>query len=269
MIVEFIGTPGAGKTTLLPVVIECLQARGISARSVVEAARPYAQRTLIGAAASRLAPPSLRRPLLWQVFYHLSIAYRLRFFARHSRLIRQVMHIQRRRPIPAEERRHVLHWFFVLVGQYEFLTTNTWPDEALIFDEGFIHRVVQMNASDVEEPDPARITAYVDLLPRPDLVIVPQAPWPVCKARIYRRGLWERFGHKSPAEITRYVANADRSVDIAVGHIKRKGWDVIEVDNSGDDPAPTIAELRGKLAASPALTRRMAGPRQAVQGGVS
>lgn len=255
MIIEFIGTPGAGKTTLLPTVIEFLRERGISARTVVEAARPYAQRTFLGQAVSRLAPPSLRRPLLWQVFYYLSVLYRLKLLVKNPKLIRQVLSSQRHRPIPAEARRHVLYWFFHLAGYYEFLTAHARPNEALILDEGFIHRVVQLNASDVEEPDPAQVLAYVDLLPRPDLVIFPQSPWEVCEKRIYRRGVWERFHHKSPAEISRYIANSYVVVNLTVDYIKSKGWSVIEVDNGSDDMTASRAELRSKLTKIMAFAR--------------
>jgi len=255
MIVEFIGTPGAGKTTLVPAVIDYLQEQGISARTVVEAARPYAQRTLVGAAVSRLAPPSLQRPVLWQIFYHQSLLYRIKFFAKHARLIRQVSDFQKRRPISAEDRQHVLRWFFHLIGSYEFLKAHVRPDEALVLDEGFIHRVVQMFASDVEEPDPAQILAYVNRLPRPDLVIFPRAPWEVCERRIYQRGLWERFRHKSQAEVSRYVANSHRIVNLTVDTIKSQRWTVIEVDNGRDDLAASKAELRRKLAAIPLFAR--------------
>ncbi len=163
----------------------------------------------------------------------------------------------------------MLHWFFHLVGNYEFLTAHIRADEALIFDEGFIHRVVQMNASDMEEPNPAQIVAYVNLLPRPDLVICPQAPWEVCEERIYRRGIWERFRHKSPAQISRYVANSHRIVNLTIEYIKSAGWTVIEVDNGGDDPAVSKADLRRKFTAIPALTREISELRQVVQGGVS
>lgn len=248
MIIEFIGTPGAGKTTLLPTVVDYLGERGIRARSVVDAARPYAERTLLGKAVSRLSPPGLRQPLLWQVFYYLSVLYRLKFFAQHPRLIWQVSSSQRRRPIPADARRHVTYWFYHLVGYYEFLAAHSRPDEALVFDEGFVHRVVQMNASDVEELDPDQITAYVNLLPRPDLVVYVEAPWEVCEQRIFRRGLWKRFQDKSPAEVSRYVANSHRIVSLTVDYIQSKGWTVIEVDNRSDEVGVSELELRGKLA---------------------
>jgi thymidylate kinase len=248
MIVEFIGAPGAGKTTLVPTLIDHLAERGIRARSVVEAARPYAERTLLGKAVGRLSPPRFRHPLMWQVFYHLSVLYRLRFFVQHPRLVWQVSTSQRRRPIPADARRHVTYWFFHLVGYYEFLAAHSRSDEALVFDEGFVHRVVQMNASDVEEPDPAQIRDYVNLLPRPDLVVFVEAPWEVCEQRIYRRGLWKRFHDKSPAEVSRYVANSHRIVNMTVDYIQSKGWTVIEVDNRGDEVEVSESELRGKLA---------------------
>ncbi len=254
MIIEFIGTPGAGKTTLVPTVIGYFQERGVSALTVVEAARPYARRTLAGAVVSRLAPLSLRPQLLWQVFYYHSLLYRIRFLVKHPRLIRQVLRSQKRRPIPAEERQHVLYWFFHLTGYYEFLAARSRSSEALILDEGFVHRVVQMNASDREEPDPAQIFAYVDLIPRPDLVIFPRAPWEVCERRIYQRGLWERFQHKSSVEVSRYVANSYLVVNTAIDYLKSKGWPIIEVDNSSDDASISKAELRSKLLAIPAFS---------------
>ena len=164
---------------------------------------------------------------------------------------------QRRRPKSADIRqRKVLYWFFRTVGYYEFLKSRTTPSEALIFDEGFVHRVVQLNASGVEEPDPVQILAYVDLLPQPDMVIFVRAPHPVCEQRIYRRGLWSRFQHKDPAEISQFVANACSIVNLTVEHLKNKHWVVVEVDNSVDDLAASKAELREHiLTQNPSLSR--------------
>lgn len=249
MIVELIGAPGAGKTSLVPAVVEHFAGLGLDARTVAEAARPYAQRTALGAVAG-LAPPRVERAMLWQIFYQTSAACRLRFFARHPRLIWHVLRSQRRRPIPPEERRHASHWFFVLTGQYEFLRAHAHPGEWLVFDEGFAHRAVQMHASSLETPDPARIATYVGLLPPPDLLIAVRAPWELCAERIYKRGLWARFKHKSRPEVERYVANAHRIVDLAIEQIRGRGWTVVEVDNSGSDLVATSSELQQRLAAA-------------------
>ena len=248
MIVEFIGTPGAGKSTLLPTVIEILQNEGGKALTHVAASRLYAQRTFPGKAICRLLPGPLHRSLLWQVFYRLSILYRLRFLIKHLRLCWQVLRSQSLRPASADiKQRKVLSWFFRVAGYYEFLRAYAQPNEALIFDEGFIHRVVQLHVSGMEEPDPSQIVTYVDLLPKPDVVIYVQAQPEVCEQRIYGRGLWERFRHKPPQEISRFVANAHQVVILAVEHIKQKGWLVIEVDNSSDNLVASKMQLRDEL----------------------
>ena len=250
MIIEFIGTPGAGKTTLLPVVIDYFDGLGFRTYTVVQAARPFAERTLLGKAISRLAPAGLRQPLLWQVFYHLSKLYRLKFITKNWELIRSVLRYQKTRPISGQDREHVLTWFIHLVGYYEFLSSRLEPNEALILDEGFIHRVVQLFASEVEEPDPDHISAYINLLPKPDLVVFPSAPKEMCEKRVYARGVWERFRLKSPAEISRYIANSHEVVNLAVDCIKNKGWVVLDVDNGDEDPAKAKAELHRELSSS-------------------
>lgn len=248
MIVEFIGTPGAGKTTLMPTVSGAFRENGLKAYSVVEAARPYARRTIPGAVVDHFLPGPWRRPLLWQVFYHLSALHRINFFARRPRLLRQVLSYQRARPEEADIRGgRVLYWFFRQAGYYDFLKAHARPDEVLIFDEGFVHRVVQLFASGVEDPDPESIRAYVAMLPVPDLVISVWAPRAVCERRIHSRGLWERFRSKQPEEVSRFITNAHRIVGITISTIKQNGWPVLEVDNSGDDPSVAMAQLHHEL----------------------
>jgi thymidylate kinase len=243
MIIEFIGIPGAGKTTLQTTVVDYLNAQGYCAYSVVEAARPLTGRTMVGRAINRLAPPTWRRPLLWQAFYHFSRANRIRFYAQHAELMRLVWRFQRQRPLSSQDRLHVLHWFYHQTGVYEFLRHRVGPKDVVIFDEGFIHRVVQLFASENEWPDPAAVTAYIDLIPRPDLVIHPTAPSEVCERRVYARGLWERFQVKSADDTARFFISAERAVNLAVNVIKQRRWPVIDVDNSSENPNVAQAEL--------------------------
>lgn len=251
MIVEFIGTPGAGKTTLLPIVADFFKAQGYDAYSVVEAARPFAARTIWGKAVCKLLPTRWHRPLLWQVFYHLSKLYRLQFFLQNPQLMWMVVRFQHQRPLDKTDRQHVLHWFYHQVGSYTFLKTHARPDEVLLFDEGFIHRVVQHYASEMEEPDLKHMLAYIELLPRPDLVIHPIAAETVCEERVYERGLWQRFQHKSAADISSYISHAHAVVQEAVQQIKQRGWMIIEVHNDGVPAADAATELRRKLAQWP------------------
>lgn len=249
MIVEFIGAPGAGKTSLLPTVAEFLAVRGFAARTAVEAARPLASRSLPGRVVARLAPAPMRGPLLWQMFYHQSKVSRLGFMAQHPQFVWSVWRFQQARPIGRADRDHVWRWFFHHTGVYEFLRRRLRSDEALLFDEGFIHRVVQLFASENETADPQAVSAYLDQLPRPDLLIFPRAAVDVCARRVYARGLWERFRSKTPEETARFLAQAQVVVQLAVERARENGWLVVEVDNGGDDLAQTQAALLDALSA--------------------
>ena len=249
MIVELIGAPGAGKTSLLPTVAAFLATRGFTARTPVEAARPLAARSLPGRVVARLAPRQWRGPLLWQTFYHQSKVSRLRFLAQNPYFVWSVWRFQQARPIRRADRDHVWHWFFHHTGVYEFLRRRLQSDEALLFDEGFIHRVVQLFASENETVAPEAVRVYVDQLPIPDLLIVPQAGGDVCARRVYARGLWERFRSKTPEETARFLAEAQVAVALAVERARENGWLVVEVDNGGDDLAMTQAALRDALSA--------------------
>ena len=248
MIVEFIGAPGAGKTTLMPTVMEFFQEQGLKTYTVVEAARPFAQRTLIGKIIA-LAPARVRRPLLWQVFYRLSALRRWHFRRDHEALLDHVLAAQVGRPAEADvEKRKIMYWFDHLTGYYEFLQAYAQPNEVLVLDEGFVHRVVQLFSSSAEQPEPEQITRYLELVPRPDLVIYADTPREICEERIYSRGLWDRAKHKSEAEISQFVTNAHLAVTLATDFMQEQGWTMVAVDNGRSDLAATQTELRRQLA---------------------
>lgn len=247
MIIEFLGTQGAGKTTLLPLVIEFLRERGMEGYSVVDAARPFVVRTTPGNAVSRLCPPAYRPRVLWQVFLALTLGSRVSFCLKHAALIRQVLSSQAQRPRSAFVReRRVMHWFAQLTGRYEFLSSHMAANEALVFDDGFVHRAVHLHASPSEIPDLASVVAYLDLVPRPDVLIVPGAPLDVCEARVRRRGVWPYLQGQENS-LCDYLGNSAVVVQASVDHLKRKGWTVVEVNNEEDDLTQVSANLREQL----------------------
>lgn len=257
LIIEFLGTPGAGKTTLLPGVSNFLREQGWQAYTVLSAARPFARRTLPGNLAGILWPERLQRIVLWQIFLALSALHRQRFFAHHPGLREWVLHTQKQRPPSADvEKRGVLHWFFRLAGHYDFLQRHAYPAEALLLDDGFVHRIIHLFVSDVETPDETTLTTYLDLIPQPDVLIVPRAPLEICQQRIYQRGIWAHSRHKTPAEIEQYLLHATQAVDLAVKILKNKGWNVIEVANAENSLSQTIRELRQKMMKLSLFTRR-------------
>jgi thymidylate kinase len=249
MIIEFIGAPGAGKTTLLPTVMRFFESRSCHAYTAVQAARPFASRTIGGKLVKRLAPTAWQQPLLWRVFYLYSLAHRLNFLGQHPRLIAYVLASQHGRPPAADVRqRRVLPWLFHHMGTYEFLRHSASPQELLLFDEGFVHRVVQLFTSSAERPDAAQIATYIDLLPQPDLVIYVQASASTCEQRLYKRGLWPRAQHKEAAEISRFVRHSHEAVALAVTQVRHKRWPVLEVANNGDELTAVQTNLWQQLA---------------------
>lgn len=248
LIIELTGTPGAGKTILLPTVADFLREQGWQAYTVVGAARRFTQRTLPGALISLIGPERLRQILLWQAFLALSTLHRFRFFAQRPALKPWLVQSQMQRPPSADvQKRKVLPWFFRLVGEYDFLSHHAYPAEALLFDDGLVHRVVHLFASDVETPDEEAIAHYLDFIPPPDLLIVVNAPLQVCKERVYQRGVWDHSRHKSPAELEQYLLHAEQTIHIALKLLKAKGWSIIEIDNSGTTLRHPIQELRQKM----------------------
>ena len=247
LIVEFIGVPGAGKTTFMPFVKDHFKEQQYQAYSVVEAARPFAARTLPGKIVSKSVQGKLGGVLLWQIFYKYSFVYRSSFYRHNPVLRKTVLDFQKKRPISNLDREHVLHWFHHQAGSYQFLKTYGQEGEILLFDEGFIHRVVQLFASENEMPDFASLTTYLDLVPKPEIIIFPKASSEVCEKRVYERGLWERFQIKTPEEISLYILNAHQIVNFTVEYIKEKGWTVIEVENDTQSLPVSASDLRLRL----------------------
>jgi len=247
MIIELIGTPGAGKTTLLPVITQSMIERGYQALSVIDAARPYAKKTILGKIVFKLLPSSTHRPILWQIFYLYSFINRRKFYKSHPVLMDSVLEHQRQRPISTNDLKHVLRWFIHLTGYYQFFSQYPMPKDALIFDEGFVHRVVQLFASENEEPDFRLVANYLDLIPKPDLVIFTNAPEEVCKQRVFSRGVWDRFREKDPRDTEKFISNASKIVNFSANYMKEKGWDLIEVKNGDQEISLAQNSLKQSL----------------------
>lgn len=248
-IIEFIGPPGSGKTALLPAVQAYCQSQDLSAYSVLDAARPFARRSLMGSLATQFSPPVLHEKILWQIFYYRSWMGRFQFTRKHPRLIRRVLASQSTRPNRQKRREiGILHWFWDLVGSYHFLTAHLHPEEVLLFDEGFVHRVVQLFASPQEQPDPHKIQAYLALVPQPDLVIHVQAHPATCEARIIQRGVWDFYRDISSPELSDFIHHAAAAVREAVKALQNQGWAVVSIDNNGNNLSETKRRLRQALA---------------------
>jgi energy-coupling factor transporter ATP-binding protein EcfA2 len=233
LVVEFIGTPGSGKTTLSVELAGLLHEHGISAGTVVGAAREHALRTRVGAKIGRIEHQRLRSVLLWQLFYAFGTMHAFAFARERWALTRLVMRTQMRPRLHVARRRHVLWWFFQMAGRYRFMLSTARPSEAVVFDDGFLHRSVHLYASDRADPSAQEIASYVDLLPSPDVVVFAVAGRDVCESRVRTRGVWHHSRRLPAWELSRYLANAECVTDFAVRRARERGWTVVAVNNGG------------------------------------
>ena len=188
-----------------------------------------------------LFPGRLRRTALWQVFYLYSFLKRREFANQNQALMETVLPYQSSRPITNGDRDHVLRWFIHLTGYYQFFTDSIEDGEVLIFDEGFVHRVVQLFSSENENPDFEAVTEYLELIPKPDLVVFTNAPEDICIERVITRGVWDRYRDKDPDDTKRFLANAWTVVNFTVDRLREKNWNLIEVLNDNQD-IPNVQE---------------------------
>ena len=134
---------------------------------------------------------------------------------------------------------HVWFWFVQLGGRQRLLSATARTGEALVVDDGFLHRSVHLYASRADEPSATEIDAYVDLLRAPQFV-APRRRGRRDRAseRVRRRGLWRHSRNMTGDELSRYLANSDRVVGLAAKRAHERGWMVFDVDNHDRAPAP-------------------------------
>lgn len=247
MIIELIGTPGSGKTTIMQAVIEHFRGRGVDAYSRRDIHRVYRSRS----PARRLvrwAPGHLQE----RIFLRLASFHRTLEWQKHlltlAPLIRHVQETQQNRPVEAGvDARNILPSFRRSVESYGLLKTHRRPSDVLVFDEGFVHRVVALYVSPVEMPDPARVKTYLNLVPPADYVIHIQSPPEECMRRRIQRGLTGYLATLDEESLARFFAHAHATITLTVDHLRQKGWTVLEIDNSDGRSAQAAEELERML----------------------
>ncbi len=225
MIVELFGAPGAGKTTLTPVVMEHL------ARShprVEKASRA-------GLTVLRPSHPADDLPgSLWRKTFRV-----VRWVWGWSMVLADPARIgllrnQRRRPAAAMvRRRKVIYWWVRTLGLRRIL--DRYPVEwVAVFDEGPVHRVVQLFCSPSETPSRSQVEKYLSMIPLPDMAVFVSTPPETCVERVRQRGVWDHFEQLTAAEVEAFVTNAHHGLTEVCRVLRELGVRVIEVDNSGE-----------------------------------
>lgn len=260
IVVELAGTPGCGKTTAAASVREALRLSGWAPLHPEADARRVAARTRVGRLVQRLPVARLREAILWRTY----LIYRLlgagREILSRPRHFAWLVRHQRHRPEGARaRRRRVLHWYLRMAGAQRFYRAHLESKEAVVFDEGHFHRVVQLFSSPEDRGSPADIARYLEEAPPPDVILHVDAAPEVCLERIERRGVWPRLGDLDRTGLERFVVNADETVRLTVDRAREAGWKVNRIDNSGDMrslDAAVVETIHSNLENRPLPVRR-------------
>lgn len=156
----------------------------------------------------------------------------LEFCLEHPSLTWLVFRAQWRRPSPWKHRFLALAWLLRMGGRYHFLRCRGSDDQVAIFAEGLANHAVNFFTSDRQAPSPEVLRRYVQLLPRPDLLVAVHAPMEICLQRLEeRQALPKRIQGSGREAISRFVRHQADGVNQVVGEARRCGWAVAAVDN--------------------------------------
>jgi hypothetical protein len=248
LVIELVGAPGSGKTTMLPIVLDACRSAGLDPGTVVGVARPLALRTSLGRVVRTLPEGPMRSRASWLVFRSACAMTSLTQVVRTWPLAWRVLSSQWGRTTEAEARdRRVVYWFHRLLGHHGFFLRYAAGKEVLVLDEGYVHRVVQLFASAVEDPDPLAVRSYLATVPVPDLTVSVHAPVERCIERVRARGVWTRYADRDDDEVGRFITHAHHAAELAASHARERGWNLIELDNGTDDLDASGRALRNAV----------------------
>lgn len=247
-VVEMAGAPGAGKTTGLPEVHASLQRAGWITLDPTKGAREVVSRTVVGRVAARIPDQRLRESVLWRIYLFHRLLEAVRALSRRPGYFLWLIRLQGRRPKGAlARRRRVIYWYLRMLGAQQFYRRHARPGEAVVFDEGHVHRVVQLFSSPVDCATSFEVGRYLRGAPRPDLLVLVRCPADVCADRIRKRGVWIRLEDVADVDLDRYLENAERVVGHAIDQTRRMRWNVVEVENGSGDPASLASQIAASV----------------------
>lgn len=253
MIIELVGAIGAGKSTLAGALQEWLSERGFEALSPADGLSRCLARSPSWRLACRLLYLALgeRRGRRATVRVGRTLAL-MRFVLAHPRLAWLAARSAGELPLPRWHRRTIRRLFFQVAAEYQFLRGRLRPDEVVVFDEGFVHRAVNLYGWRENGIDRALLSRYFARLPASDLVVLVTAPAEHCAARSRERGLPRRLRGQEEKVISRLLANSALIAGLAAGYLAESERPYLVVENGGP-LAESVAALRAALERLPTM----------------
>lgn len=246
MMIECVGMIGAGKSTVTRQLKDLLVEHGWTVLEPRKAIEQCWQRSLIGKFSARLVPERRHNVVLKGYLRIVNVWFSLVFSLRHPRLVWQVCAAQRQRTIPWWHRCIILQLFFDVAAAYQFLQRRLAAGEAVIFEEGLMHRAINIYAWEPGQLEQDDVVSYFQRLPPSDLLVFVLAPYDVCIARAEARGLPLRLRDKDPLTVQRFMQHAQHIIELAEQVVADSDRAVLNVDN-GDSLEDGVRTLRSQL----------------------
>jgi thymidylate kinase len=259
LVVEFAGVPGSGKSSLSREVSRRLRAKDLAAFTVIEAARIRAAQSLPGEGPLHPSRNRVTALVLWWLFYAAASFRAAIFIWRCHDEVVTLARLQSRRDIRSGMKAHNAWWYLQLVGRRMYLDTSR-AIEAILYDDGFVHRSVALFSSPGEPGPVGGIDSYLASIPTPDVVVSVSTDVDTCLRRVVNRGIWDHSESATHEELLAYLRAADTILQRAIDYAQTRGATVVRVDNgdgSFEDAASKVtARLESILSTSSSPKRR-------------
>ena len=239
--IEFMGLPGSGKSTLSTSLCRQLNKNGYNTESFRQAVREsiFQSTSLFPASVLTRLPENIQK-----YFYELEMRRSNRYISEYARistkfpnLINIINNAITHNKINEAERQLASEWVIKLLARYSILYhSQSVPYEFLTFAEGFCNRTPAIYMDHHKVDTRENIQQYINAIPMPETVILPDVEKDICLSRIDNRTEREpwRMQRLSYEEKVEFMTNYQQCLEIVAKCIETSGGSIIRVDNTRD-----------------------------------
>lgn len=236
-IIEFTGIPGSGKSTVLPVLHYYLKTNGYHVYNSNDIIRSIDLGYFRNKSLRLLFSPLLNL-LPKKIYTNMYICsktrqkYQINYILNNIDFIRYVVKLACSRPIPQSHKALILYRFIYLAELYQIALETLGNNSILIFDEGYVHKVVSFFISNEEkETKFTEVDKYLSFIPHIDLLVSVRANQDLCNKRIIKRKLPRRLEGKTDIEISDYLSRSNAIINYTIKYLSNKNISIIEINN--------------------------------------
>lgn len=248
--IEFIGAPGAGKSTIFAAAVA--QAGWVDRRDALYAALRRKSSDRLVSNLVRVVPKRFGEQHAYKLFLRSRDFPRSYFVfaARHPELSSLVVDMNLVHAAPEARTWRIYQKHASTQSMHEFVSTRWTAGSAPeLLDEEFIQMLL-IGLTGSEYSDSERLIGrYLELAPRPDVVVAVRARPETCRRRVdVRSGGRPGPVVINPGDEDGFLAGMDAAIDEVLPAVRSSGVKVVEIDNDGDPPAP--ADVRASIRAA-------------------